>query len=580
MPCQLGTDEEIVSTYDMYEAQNLSVKLDLLGVQSINLIKRVADAVGIDLDKIDLNSWDTVYKFLQNLEHGYGLFQISGHTAIRANNKIKPKSIKEVSDLLAIARPGALAFLDQYADYANNGSVQECPEIFKDILENTGGVLLYQESLMQCITKLGFSLVDANTVRDIVGKKKVDKIAEWKSKIYDMAAKNGIPESAADYIWKVAHDSSSYSFNFSHALTYAITAVLSVYCKFNYPKHFFLEALRMTQKKSDSLAEISEITGELPYFGIKLLPPDLIKSEMDFTIEGDHIRYGLSAIKGVAEKAISKLRQFIDTAEGNKFQVFAAAKAAKLNTTVLSALIQCGCLSSISENRPKLVFEYRIWNELSDREVAFCLSNGDKYGYDLIKALKDYENWNDGKPFKASRLETIRKKTESHLQIYRKNNEYPEFSKYAYEMALLGFSYSHSLTEIFIKDNPLLQTCDFVKNCMEKDDSVYVVGRVMESKKWKSKSGNDTLKLTINDGTGSLDVMMTGAKKKGGGISTLDAYLSANPVPEEEEIVYVEGKRGDSNVWINRMSIQDYKIALNIKDLKKQLKEKKSKEEP
>ncbi len=86
-------------------------------------------------------------------------------------------------------------------------------------------------------------------------------------------------------------------------------------------------------------------------------------------------------------------------------------------------------------------------------------------------------------------------------------------------------------------------------------------------------------KVKVIDGTGSLDVMMTGAKKKGGGISTLDAYLSANPVPEEEEIVYVEGKRGDSNVWINRMSIQDYKIALNIKDLKKQLKEKKSKED-
>lgn len=213
MPVQLGTDDERVSTYDMYEAQNLSVKLDLLGVQTINLIKRVADAVGIDLDTLDLTSYEKIFQFLQSLELPYGLFQIAGHTAIRANNKIRPKTIDHVAGLLSIARPGALAFLDQYADYVNNGTVQDCPEIFREILEPTGGVCLFQETLMSLFVKLGFSLVDANTIRDIVGKKKRDKIAEWEGKIYEKAAENGIPKEAADYVWNLAKASADYSFN-------------------------------------------------------------------------------------------------------------------------------------------------------------------------------------------------------------------------------------------------------------------------------------------------------------------------------------------------------------------------------
>jgi hypothetical protein len=197
----------------MYVAQDLSVKLDLLGVQTINLVSAVAKSAGIDLNKINLDDYETIYQYLQCLEHPYGLFQISGHTAIRANNKIKPKNIDEVAALLAIARPGAMAFTDQYADYLNNGTVPECPAEFREILEKTGGVCIFQETLMSLFCRLGFSLIDANTIRDIVGKKKRDKIAEWEPKIFEMARKNGISEEAAKYVWDVANASADYSFN-------------------------------------------------------------------------------------------------------------------------------------------------------------------------------------------------------------------------------------------------------------------------------------------------------------------------------------------------------------------------------
>lgn len=571
MPLQLGSDGEIVSTYDMYVAQDLSIKLDLLGVQTINLVSRVAEAAGIDLNSINLDDYDTIYKYLQCLEHPYGLFQISGHTAIRANNKIKPKNIDQLAALLAIARPGAMAFTDQYADYLNNGTIPECPAEFRDTLAATGGVLLFQEQLMMCFVRLGFSLIDANTIRDIVGKKKVDKIAEWEPKIYAMAKQNGISDEAAKYVWDVANASSSYSFNLSHAVAYSLTSAISVYCKFNYPAYFFLEALKMSQKKQQPMEEIVQIVQELPYFGIKLLPPDLTRSEMDFCLEGNDIRYGLSAIKGVAEKALAKLRMFIDNQKGNKFQIFQAAKESGLNTLILSALIQSGCLSSMGSNRARMVYEYQIWNKLNDRERNYLLANGLNYSFDLIAALKEYLNWVDSKPFKATRLDTIRKQTAPYLEIYTKNNKYPEFANYAYESALLGFSHSTSLRSVFEKEHPMLQSCDHVKNALYKDDNVLMVGRIQEVKKWKSKNGNTTVKVTMYDETGTVEAMMCGNK--------IDMFLSSNPIPAEDEILYVEGKKGEGNVWINRMSVQDYKIAFNIRDLKKLNKEEKKENE-
>ena len=561
MPCQLGTDDEMISTYDMYEAQNLSVKLDLLGVQTINLIQKVANRVGVDLDTVDINSWDNIYKYLQQLEHPYGLFQISGHTAIKANNKVKPKNIDHIAGILAVGRPGALSFLDQYADYTNNGEVQKCPVVFYDILKDTGGVCLYQETLMSLFCKLGFSLVEANTIRDIVGKKKRDKIAEWEPKIYQKAKDNNISEEAAKYVWEIANASADYSFNRSHAIGYGLTTLLSVYCKFNYPKEFFIEALEMSQKKSDSFSEIELVQQELPYFGVKLLPPDLIKSDMSFKIEGNDIRFSLSAIKGVADKALPKLQTFLNRDKTNKFQIFYAAKDAGLNIAVLSALIQAGCLESISVNRSKLTLEAQIWGKLNEREREYCLANGYKYNYDLCLALKDYKNWSDGKPFRESRLKTIRSNSETYIQIYNKNKEYPMFCNFMYERALLGFAWSHNIRQIFEKEHPDLQSADKIKNQLENNEQIKYVGTVGECKRWKSKKGVDCFKMDLSDETGTISVMMTGDK--------LARYTSSASLPQEDEITYVEGRKGEGIIFIDRMEVQNYKIVFNLRDLKK-----------
>lgn len=563
MPVQLGSDGEKISSYDMYEAQNLAVKLDLLGVQSINLIYSVAKAVGLDLDLIDVESWDNIYKFLQKLEFPYGLFQISGHTAVKALNKIKPRNMEHLSGVLSIARPGALKFIDEYADFVNNDVILPIDPIFQDILGLTGGVCLYQEQIMAMFVKIGFSLEDSNTLRDIIGKKKTDKIKEWEPKIFAKAKENGISETSAKFVWDIALASADYSFNKSHSISYSILAAISVYCKFNHPQQFFLEALRMSQKKQNPFEQITLIEAELPYFGIKLLPPDLIKSKMDFELEGKDIRYGLSAIKGVAEKALEKLQYFLDKDRANKFQVFQAGKETGLNIAILSALIQSGCLSSLGEDRPRMVLEAQVWYKLSERERNYCLdpANAANYNYNLVEMLKDYVSWNDGKAFKESRLATLRKQTAPYYEIYQKNSLYPDFAAYSYEKALLGYSYSVTLRKVFEKEHPDLVNVDTVKNQLDKEAPVSIVGTVIEIRKAQSKAGNNYMKISLADESGMLNGIMVGEK--------FNRFAASNDLPKEDEIIHIQGTKNDDGIWINRIQVQSYKIYFKVGELKR-----------
>jgi DNA polymerase III alpha subunit len=218
IPCQWGASEdggnyEKVSSYDMYVAQDIAIKMDLLGVSSINLIHNVAKRTGKSIESIDLDDFETIYKYLQSLSLPYDLFQISGDAAIRGLAKIKPKNINHLSGVLAICRPGALSFIDNYADYVNYSNYTSIHPLFDDILKSTGGICLYQEQLMAMFVKIGFSLREADDIRRIVGKKKTDEIKEWESKIHDKAASNNIPKQAAEELWKIALASADYSFN-------------------------------------------------------------------------------------------------------------------------------------------------------------------------------------------------------------------------------------------------------------------------------------------------------------------------------------------------------------------------------
>jgi DNA polymerase-3 subunit alpha len=248
-----------------------------LGLRTLSVLQDVCKQTGLKLTDIDLSS-NLIYDNLKDLQNPQGLFQIEADTNFRVCQKIKPRNLEELSAVVAIARPGAIEFLSNYAAYIETDNFQGVNPFFDDVLSYTGGIPLYQEQLMKMAVKVGFTLDEAEQLRRIVGKKKVDQIEAWKQKIENKIKENDLAPEIGEVLWKVAEDSANYSFNKSHSISYAILAAWTIYLKFNYSKEFFLSLLKSTQFEPDPHEEIAKTSKELIYFNLRLLQPDLSKS--------------------------------------------------------------------------------------------------------------------------------------------------------------------------------------------------------------------------------------------------------------------------------------------------------------
>ena len=564
-PTELSSDKSSVSSFDMNWVSVFNVKLDILGLRSLSVVYDACKTLGIKMQDIDLND-NFIYQQLQDLRTPHGLFQIEADTNFRVCQKVKPRSLEELSGVLALARPGALAFVDQYANYTNNDVKDIIHPFFDDILSPTGGVALYQEQMMKMAHKIGFTLDEAEILRRIVGKKKVSEVRKWKKKIKDKVAKSGLDSEIGDILWSVLEDSANYSFNKSHSIAYAALAATTIYLKFKHPKEFFLSLLKMTRHESDPILEISKISKEMSSFGIELLPPHLTKSEMDFKIEGEDIRFGLLSIKGISDKSIEKLSDFKDEYSG-KFEVFQAAKESELGIGILSALIQAGAFEGFKQSRTKVVYEAQLWNILTDREKEIVLNLNKNHDQDLVKILKDVASLKNEKGkniIRDSRMETIKRKSQPYKEIYNMNKVSESFANWYYENELLGYTYGKSLRDIFISKKPQLQQINAIEELSSKS-RVWLIGRV-EEKPYQGVSRTAKksryLRFKAGDETGSVKIMIFNEK--------MDKCKRDNQYfPREKDIVIINGtKMDEGTIFADLIAVQNNKIYTKLSDIK------------
>lgn len=563
-PTELTSDKEQVSSYDMNWASLSNVKLDLLGLRSVSIVDRVCRLANITVDSIDFNDI-FIYQNLQDLRTPHGCFQIEAETNFKVCRKVKPKNLEELSGVLALARPGALEFVDQYANFTNNNVYEPIHPFFDSILNTSGGVALYQEQLMKMSHKIGFTLDEAEVLRRIVGKKKVEEVKKWKEKISEKIKENNLDPDIGDILWRILENSANYSFNKSHSASYAALAACTVYLKFKYPKEFFLALLEMTKHEPSPLEEISKIQKELRHFGIKLLGPHILKSETDFSIQGNDIRFGLSSIKGISEKTMEKLKNF-KSDQSNKFEVFEAAKESGISIGVVSALIQAGALDGFSASRSRVVLEAQLWNLLTEKEKVLSMQYGPEEGYDLLKTVKKLsqtKNENGKLLIKESRLATIKKKYDPYLKIYQQNNKSESFANWFYENKLLGYSYDKTLLDIFRPKMPSLKSSIEI-NDTDNNEIIYFVGKVEEASQWTSKNEKKTkvFKMILSDEAGTLTVLTFNDK--------IEANKSANndKLPDKEDIVIVKGIKKQDCIFCESVGIQTLKIYTKLSELK------------
>lgn len=529
IPTQLSSSKEgekvSLSGYDMYDLQELALKFDVLGLKCLDVLSDCTKATGVNWRHIDIND-PAIYEQLKNFQRRYGIFQLETWAQGSAAQKVKPRNFGQLSAVLAIARPGAIAYLQQFADYVNEDKFTSIHPLIDDILKPTGGICAYQEEYLAMLVRIGMHADRAENARKVLGKKLKEKVPEVIAEIEEVCGKNGHPKEIVDLLVKIAYDAGGYSFSAAHARAYSKLTAATLYYKVHHPLEFYWANLQMIRHESERYEKLAVVDQELRELGITLLPPRLSLDGMDFKIEGKNIRCALGMVRGVSNENEQKLALFIDKSglspASTKFEVFQAMKNAKLNVAVGSALIQAGCMSDYdshtdsngvtSHSRSRLVLEWCLWSRsdlLSAKERAKCLQIEKQANSDVLRAvqllateIKDEK----GNPFvKATRFETIKKRYLPYKEIYLQNSRNERLANFWYEKTVLGYSHSESLKGIFEQHTDGLVTTEEAKKLPD-GSRCRLIGFVSEPIKGKTKKGNDELRFRLNDEIGEVRI--------------------------------------------------------------------------
>lgn len=525
MPLQLSSEKEFVSAFDMQSAQELAIKMDILGLRTLDVIQAACKQIGISSHDIDIHH-PSIYQYLQNFKLRYGIFQLETFAQGNGAAKVKPKNFEQLGAVLAICRPGAFAYLDQYCSYVHEGKFTSVHPLIDDVLKPTGGVCLYQEQYLAMLVKIGMTPEQAENARRVLGKKKVEEVPIIKAQIVEICEKNGHPKEIVDLLLKIAEDSGGYSFNKSHSFSYAIIAARTLYIKANYPIQFYLALLRMARHESAPHEVLQAVESEMRVHGFKLLPPHFIKSRLDFEMEGEKsIRFALGLVRGISDKNAEKLEMFRSKASDvadNKFAVLQSAKNSGLNIGLISSLIQAGCLdgydSYVGQNgktyhsRSRLVLEAQTFNLLTDAEKGHLMTAGplDGIKWDVllgVKYLKDVAKNEKGKPvINERRFVSIKKKYDNFKEIYLQNSKNERLANFWYERHALGYSYSETISDIFAEHVDGLMSIAKIKE-LPNETNCRTIGFVKEEPyKSKTQKGNSQLKIVLTDETGEITI--------------------------------------------------------------------------
>jgi DNA polymerase III subunit alpha len=349
---QKGTDQEVVTQFDGTTIEALGLlKMDFLGLRNLDVIDKACHLAGeIDIGAIPLDDKKT-YAMLQRGEAS-GVFQFESSGMREALRSVKPTLFEDLIALVALYRPGPMAYIPVYARRKNGQEqVAYLDERLKEITASTYGICIYQEQYMEIAKKVaGFSPAEADDLRKAIGKKIHSLMASLKGKFLDGCASNGVSAQTANQLWSDMEQAQDYSFNKSHAACYALIAYRTAWLKANHPKEYMAALISSVMNTKDKVPFYVAACEEL---GIEVLPPDVNASQIDFAVVEGKIRFGLNAVKNVGEsacRAIVRARE-----EGGRFasiwEFTERVDPGVVNKRALESLVKCGALDSMGATR-------------------------------------------------------------------------------------------------------------------------------------------------------------------------------------------------------------------------------------
>ena len=355
VPVYKTNRDEITTQYDMTALERIGLlKMDFLGLTTLTVlhdaVKMVEQNRGIrvDLDGLAFDD-EATYKLFARGDTT-AIFQFESHGMRDILRRYQPTRIEDLTALNALYRPGPIqgGMIDDFIN-RKHGKTKvnyELPQL-KDILEETYGVILYQEQVMQIANRLAsFSLGEADILRRAMGKKKKEEMAAQRAKFLSGCDKNKIPEKKAIRIFDLMEEFAGYGFNKSHSCAYAVLAYQTAYLKTHYPVEFM--AALLTSETGNAEKQVKYIN-ESRGMGIPILPPDVNESDLFFTPVGDSIRFGMAAIKNVGENTAKAIRESrLSRGEFKSLYEFCERVESRLlNKRVFESLIKCGAVDSL-----------------------------------------------------------------------------------------------------------------------------------------------------------------------------------------------------------------------------------------
>ena len=367
---QVAGEKTVVTQFDKddVEATGL-VKFDFLGLRTLTIIDRAVRVINagrqaageppVDIRQLPLD--DAASFDLLRGCRTTAVFQLESPGMRDLMRRLQPDSFEDIVALVALFRPGPLqsGMVDDFINRKHAGESQAVDYLHPDlepVLRPTYGVILYQEQVMQIAQRLaGYSLGEADLLRRAMGKKKAEEMAMQRSVFTERAAERGTDRAKATHIFDLMEKFAGYGFNKSHSAAYALLAYQTAWLKANHPAAFMAAVMTIDMDNTDALVVQKR---ECAALGIELLPPDVNVSRYAFTVEnGNGIRYGLGAIKGVGQGAAEHIVT-VRSESGNyqSLQDFCLRIGGqKLGRRSVEALVKAGALDAFAANRPSLL---------------------------------------------------------------------------------------------------------------------------------------------------------------------------------------------------------------------------------
>ncbi|MGA9857828.1 MAG: DNA polymerase III subunit alpha [Solirubrobacteraceae bacterium] len=540
LPLQIadaGADENgervfrIVTQFSMKPVEQLGLlKMDFLGLRNLDVIEDALDIVARstgerpDMSTLPLDDPRT-YEMLAAGD-SVGVFQFESEGMRESLKKVRPTEFEDLIALGALYRPGAM---DQIPTYARGkrdpDSITYADDRLRPILEDTKGVILYQEQAMLVSKELaGFSGARADDLRKAIGKKNREAMAKLKPEFFEGCRASGTAESVIELLWATNEKSADYSFNKSHAACYALISYRTAWLKANYPAEYMAALISSVMSTKD---KVPFFVAQAEQMGIQILPPDVNLSDHDFVVVDGNIRFGLDAVKGVGYQAVEAIKRAREDENGSPrpftslFDFCERVDNRAVNKKAIEALIKCGAFSSTNAPRKGML------SVLEQAQAA-----GQKAQQDALigqGSIFDLAMGDDGGGGGASSAAAAFGGP-THAPI--PGEEFDRNELLAAEKESLGlFISAHPLKEVGPALRAKSDSTLGELSSRRDGDWVQIGGMITQAKKIKTKKGDFMMFATLYDLETSVEIIVFGKT-----LATCEEAL------ETDSIVLVRGK--------------------------------------